>query len=219
MGGWLARAGHPSDAGWLARLRELEAELARRPTNTATLVELARLHHNRATLGGGDAAQHVARAETHLRTLLSLQPRHAFGRALLGSATILTARDAFWPGTKIRRVREGLALMDAALEEFPDDAEARFTRASNNLFLPDLFERRGIVEADFAWLQERADRGGFPAEFRQYVCLFHGRAWQRWKQPERARRLWESGLTVDPDSKVADELRRELTNSTANTAN
>ncbi len=203
---WLAGSASADPAA----IAEWERQLAANPTNRSVLVWLAKAHHNEATRGGDTAANHTARARTYLDRLLALEPRHAFGRALLGSTTILTARDAFWPGTKIRRVREGLALMDAALDEFPEDPDARFTRAVNNLFLPDLFGRRETVEADFRWLSERVERGEFEPEFRQYVCLFHGRAWVRWSRPELARETWRRGLDIDPKSKVADELRQEL---------
>ncbi len=192
------------------QIAELEAKLAANPTNAAVLIQLAKVHHNEATRGAEDAAHHIARAKAHLGILLANDPKHAFGRALLGSTTVLTAREAFWPGTKIKRVREGLALMDAALADFPEDHNARFTRAVNNLYLPDLFERLVTVTADFQWLRERADRGEFDAEFRQYVFLYHGRALAKWKRPAEAATAWNAGLAIDPQSKVADELRREL---------
>lgn len=210
---WLA-------AAWLAilvahaesshQLADWERELAANPTNRIALVQLAKAHHNEATRGGDDAAVHTTKAKDYLGRLLRLDPKHAFGRALLGSTTILTAREAFWPGTKMKRVREGLAVLDAALAEAPEDPDARFTRAVNNLFLPDLFDRRKVVEADFQWLQARVDRGEFAPDFRQYVLLYHGRARAKWLVPGRAKELWQNGLAIDPKSKVADELRREL---------
>ncbi len=194
-------------------LGELERQLVATPTNTQVLVQIAKLHHNESTLGLKDAAFHTAQARSYLERLLAVDPKHAFGRALLGSTTVLTAREAFWPGTKIKRVREGLALMDLALADAPGDHNARFTRAVNNLFLPDMFDRRSIVEADFKWLRERVDRGEFEAEFRQYVLLYYGRAWLKWELPARALEAWQLGLDIDPRSKVADELRRELATS------
>ena len=64
--------------------------------------------------------------------------------------------------------------------------------------------------ADFAWLQERVDQGKFDAEFRQYVCLFHGRAQSKLGDTTKAESLWRAGIAIDPASKVADELRRAL---------
>jgi tetratricopeptide (TPR) repeat protein len=188
----------------------LETKLAAQPTNGAVLLALAKLCHNHATLKVADASDAAALAEKYLNRLLQQDPKHAFGRALRGSIVVVSAKEAWLPTDKISRVRRGLAEMDAAIKDSPDDENARFTRASNNLFLPEFFGRKEIVLADFAWLQERADRGRFDSEFRQYVCLFHGRAQEKYGEKARARKLWQDGIAIDPKSKVADELRRAL---------
>ncbi|HAB18003.1 MAG TPA: hypothetical protein PLX89_03955 [Verrucomicrobiota bacterium] len=191
-------------------LAGLEARLAADPTNVAVLVRVALEYHNEAGLGGDEAPAKLKQARTCLETALKQQPTNTFARTLLGSAIIMSAREPFWFGAKLRRVHEGMALMDAALSENPDDPDARFTRASNNMFLPDRFQRREVVRTDFEWLQTRAERGEFAADFRQYVYLYHGFAHHRWGEKKRARELWEAGLAIDPKSKVADELRCEL---------
>jgi hypothetical protein len=188
----------------------LEARLAADPTNVLILVRTALECHNRAAFGSDDSGALLKRARSCLETVLQQEPGNTFARTLLGSAIIISAREPIWPGTRIRRVREGLAVMDAALLQNPDDADARFTRASNNLFLPDLFKRKEWVREDFNWLQERADRQEFAPDFRQYVYLYHGSAQKRWGDMARARALWEAGLKVDPGSREADELRKEL---------
>lgn len=193
-----------------SELPALEARLASDPTNVLILVRTALECHNRAAFGSDDSAALLKRARSCLETVLQQEPGNTFARTLLGSAIIISAREPIWPGTRIRRVREGLAVMDAALLQNPDDADARFTRASNNLFLPDLFKRKERVREDFNWLQERADRQEFAPDFRQYVYLYHGAAQKRWGDMARARALWEAGLNVDPGSRVADELRKEL---------
>ncbi|MBL9175194.1 MAG: hypothetical protein JNL10_16770 [Verrucomicrobiales bacterium] len=191
-------------------LTTLEHRISEEPTNVVVLVWTALQCHNQAAFGAKDSPQLLKRARACLESAVRVQPSHTFARTLLGSAIVISAREPIWPGTRIRRVREGLAVMDAALRENPDDPDARFTRASNNLFLPDLFHRRETVQSDFAWLQERADRGEFAPDFRQYVYLYHGHAQKRWGNPTRARELWEAGLKVTPESTVADELRHEL---------
>ncbi len=188
----------------------LEIRLQTESTNAPLLISAALAFHNRAAFGDKNAETWLGRSRHCLEQVLQLDPQHTFAKTLLGSATVISARDAFWPGTKIRRVRDGLALMDAALAANPDDPDARFTRASNNLFLPSLFHRDGIVRADFEWLQVRADRGEFVPDFRQYVHLYHGMALRLTGETEAAQKLWEAGLAVDPNSKVAAELRDAL---------
>ncbi|HTH47689.1 MAG TPA: hypothetical protein VMB21_09285 [Candidatus Limnocylindria bacterium] len=196
-----------ADNAYAAELAAAQARLAAQPTNTTVLIALGKLCHNRATKAGPDATEALKLAEGYLNRLLKLDPHNAFGRALLGSATVITAKEAWLPTTKISRVRRGLAEMDAAVQEAPENENARFTRASNNVFLPDFFDRKGIVLADFAWLQERTDKGHFDTEFRQYVCLYHGVAQAKYGNKAKAEKLWQAGIAIDPKSKVADELR------------
>ena len=198
------------DGAYASDLARWQAKLAGNPKDIGALVALGKLCHNRGTLDVPDAADAVDLARKYLGEALEIDPKHAFARALHGSATVLTAKQAWLPTTKISRVRKGIAEMDAALKDSPEDPDARFTRASNNMFLPDLFDRKAVVTADFAWLQERVDQGKFDVEFRQYVCLFHGRAQTKLGDKPKAESLWRAGIAIDPASKVADELRRAL---------
>ncbi|MEN9734344.1 MAG: hypothetical protein RLZ45_2339 [Verrucomicrobiota bacterium] len=198
-----------------AELPALEAYIAAHPTNTLALIRTALEYHNKAAFGGKAAKKLIDQTKDCLEKVLAVEPRNAFAKALLGSAVVVSAREPFWPGAKIRRVRDGIVIMDEAIAMNPDDADARFTRASNNLFLPDFFKRRHVVEEDFQWLQSRADRGEFPVEFRQYVFLYHGLARKRWDEQARAEALWKAGLAIDPKTKVAEELRKELAGKTA----
>ena len=208
---WLGVLGAFADDGaYPSDLARWQAKLAGNPEDIGALVALGKLCHNRGTLDVPDAAEAVELARRYLGEALKIDPKHAFARALHGSTTVLTARQAWLPTTKISRVRKGIAEMDAALKDSPEDPDARFTRASNNLFLPDLFDRKAVVLADFAWLQERVDQGKFDAEFRQYVCLFHGRAQSKLGDKTKAETLWRAGIAIDPASKVADESRRAI---------
>lgn len=191
----------------------LEARLASTPDSPEVLVALGKLFHNRSTLGDSDAKETARLAEKHLRHLLKVSPTNAFGRALLGSTITLGARDAFLPTTKIRLVRQGLAEMDAALKEHPDDANARFTRGANNVFLPDFFKRKDFVLKDFEWLTDAVTREPqkYDNEFRQYVAMYHGIALRRYGELDKAVGLWQSGLAIDPNSKVAELIRKEQT--------
>ncbi|MBM3902942.1 MAG: hypothetical protein FJ379_12785 [Verrucomicrobia bacterium] len=196
-------------------LPALEAYIATHPTNNLALIRTALEYHNQAAFGGKAARKLIQQTKDCLEKVLAVEPRNAFAKALLGSAVVVSAREPFWPGAKIKRVRDGIVIMDEAIAMNPDDADARFTRASNNLFLPGFFDRRDVVEEDFHWLQSRADRGEFPVQFRQYVFLYHGLARKRWDEKERAERLWKAGLAIDPRTKVAEEIRKELAGKTA----
>ena len=205
---WWVQVGLAEGDNFTVELAAAQTRLAAQPTNCVLLLGLGKLCHNHATKEVSDAPEAVKLAAKYLGQLLKLEPRHAFGRALLGSTMVLTAKEAWLPTTKISRVRRGLVEMDAAVAGAPDDENARFTRASNNLFLPDFFDRKEVVRADFAWLQAQADQGRFEPEFRQYVFLYHGQAQARFGDRAKAEKIWRTGLAIDPKSKVADELRR-----------
>jgi len=69
------------------------------------------------------------------------------------------------------------------------------------------------VIADFVWLSEKvaAEPARFGDEFRQYVALYHGIAARRYGELDKATRLWQSGLAINPGSKVAELIRLEQT--------
>ncbi len=108
-------------------------------------------------------------------------------------------------------MKAGIAEMDAAARMAPDDANVRFTRASNNLFLPGFFKRDAVVKSDFAWLDEKVR--GQPAElgteFCQWTYCFHGLAKKKFGDASSAERLWADGVKLDPNSEAARRIRRE----------
>lgn len=194
-------------------LAQAEAALEAAPDDPPLLLRVAKLAHNEAAFGGREPRVLEGKAEKALRRVLELQPTNAFARALLGSTRTLGARHAFLPTTKIRLVKEGLKEMDLAVESAPEDPQVRFTRAANNLFLPDLFGRKETVLGDLRWLSERVLRepDRHEEEFRQYALLYAGMAERRYGELDKAVRLWQSGLSINPDSKVADRIRLETT--------
>lgn len=186
------------------RLGALQAEHSTRPTSPEVLFELGHLCHQQAITGDATA---VRLAEQYLTRLKQVAPTNAFGRALLGSTLVMKARDAFLPTSKLRWVREGCAEIDAAVQQAPGNPQVRFTRASNNLFLPDICGRKEIVRQDFEWLQ---DQVGQPVDFRQHVALFHGIALKKWGDTAAAVRRWNDGIALAADSPVAAQIRSAL---------
>ena len=197
-------AGATTSSDFSRRLATLQAEQEARPASPEVLFELGHLCHQQAITGDATA---VRLAEQYLSRLKKVAPTNAFGRALLGSTLVMKARDAFLPTTKLRWVREGCAEIDAAVGQSPEDPQVRFTRASNNLFLPDLCGRKEIVRQDFEWLQAQT---GQPVDFRQHVALFHGIALKKWGDPAAAMKCWSDGIALATDSSVADQMRSAL---------
>jgi tetratricopeptide (TPR) repeat protein len=194
-----------------AEKARLESQLAAKPDDAATLIALGKLCHNESTLGQNDAKATAKLANDYLSRALKLQPTNAFARAMLGSTITLGARDAF-VFKAMKLVKQGLGEMDAAVQMAPDDANVRFTRCANNVFLPDYFKRREIVLQDFAWLTEQTTKAPekFEAEFRQYVALYHGMARKRYGELDKAAELWQAGVAIAPGTPVAEQIRKRL---------
>lgn len=190
-------------------LAELERRRLADPTNALVLLALGRLYHWKGSEGDREA---VGKAEECLVRLGRLDPSNARARALLGSTWTLQARDARMPTTKLKLARRGLAEMDAAVRDAPDDPEVRFTRACNNVSLPAFLRRQAFIEEDFAWLGRaaQADPPRLEPGFRQWVALYHGLWLERRERRDEARRRWSEGLALVPGSPAAGRLQAEL---------
>ena len=96
--------------------------------------------------------------------LQALDQLRAEGRAPAGSAAdgvagayrgalvTLRAKHGTWPPDRLRHLRRGLALLDAAVAAHPDHPEIRFLRLMSCFYLPGLLGRGGSVRDDFAAL-------------------------------------------------------------------
>ncbi|MBV9109849.1 MAG: hypothetical protein JO306_10620, partial [Gemmatimonadetes bacterium] len=69
-----------------------------------------------------------------------------------GALVTLKAKHAFWPGQKLRYLREGLAILDRTIAAHPEHAEARYLRLMSCYYLPGILGRSGSVRDDFAAL-------------------------------------------------------------------
>ncbi len=187
----------------------LLGEMAAQGTNATTLYRLADLCHGSGAKGDKKA---VERAEGYLQRLLALESTNAPALALLGSIYTMKGRDAFWPTTQLRLVREGNAYMDQAVQLAPLDLRTRITRVFNNAHMPDFLGRTEIVRADLAWLTEQAEKDPdrFTLSERQEIALHWGRQLKRMDRPEEARKAWETARLLAPTSSHAAELATEL---------
>jgi tetratricopeptide (TPR) repeat protein len=205
---WPACAGG-AEPPYAEQLAALQERLAAQPTNTALLFQLGQLCHGE---GGDGSAAAVKLAEQYLRELLRLDTNHVRALALLGSATTMKARDAFWPTTRLGHAREGIRIMDEAVARAPDDPHVRMTRAENNFHMPGYMGREKIAREDFAWLWALALKSPekFTEDFRQKVALRHGQLLKRDRQEREAVEVWKKGIDINPGSPRAAEIQRSL---------
>jgi len=188
---------------WLERM-------TREGTNVAILYSLGDACHD----AGVDGDKHaVGRAEKYLRQLLAIVPTNAPALALLGSVYTIKGRDAFWPTTQIKLVREGNDYMDRAVKLAPDDLQTRLTRAFNNAHMPDFLGRSETVIADLQWLWARVEKepDTMTVAQRQEVALHWGRRLKRQSKNDDARRVWQTGLGLATQSSMGQQISAELT--------
>jgi hypothetical protein len=204
-----AAMGSEEPAGIGPEEQRLLSKMAVEGTNAATLYALADHCHD---LGVDGSKEAVVRAERYLRQLLKLEPENARALALLGSVYTMKGRDAFWPPTQLRLVREGNTYMDKAVNMAPDAVAPRVIRALNNAHMPDFLGRREVVREDLSWLWPKVEKDpeGFTLSQRQNLALHWGRQLKRMRQPDEARRVWEIGRNFDPNTKASREISAEL---------
>jgi tetratricopeptide (TPR) repeat protein len=195
--------------GFETKLAELQRRHSADPTNKLVLFELGDLCHDE---GANDNPEAVKLAEKYFRELIRLEPTNALPLALLGSTFTMKGRDAFWPGTKLSLVKEGLKMMDAAVKRAPDDFHVRMTRAMNNVHMPGFLDREETARDDLAWLWERtqASPGTYPERTRQRIALFYGVALRKLNDTAKAAVVWREGIAIDPTSPLAAEIEQHL---------
>ncbi len=192
------------------KLAQLQAQLKEDPpTNTAVLLQLGDLCHDKGVEDDHDA---VKLAEKYLTRLLELDPTNALGRAIYGSTLTMKGRDSFWFTTKLSWVKAGIKEMDAAVNMATNSVRVRFVRANNNYYMPKFLDRQEIVEADFAWLwaQVKAHPDCLEGYICQIIALRQGQLLAKKKKWDEALPIWRQALAFDPKSEVVPELRAEL---------
>ena len=78
------------------------------------------------------APKYAGRAEVYIGALVSLKGKHAF-----------------FPHTKFKWAKRGLAIMDSGLKKNPDDIEALFIHGTTCYYLPFFFKRGDDAQRDF----------------------------------------------------------------------
>lgn len=117
---------------------------------------------------------------SHLGAVLTrLTPRaptedQDFITGLWGARSVLQARHARWPPTKLEHLKEGLRSLDQAVARSPRDPRLRYLRLVSGYHLPAFLGRGEKVQADFQalflLLQERT--AGFPSSLYPLVVGF-----------------------------------------------
>src|SRR3954447_7048284 len=105
----------------------------------------------------GDKAA-VEQCIEKLETVSQREPSNQLARVYLGSAYTLRSRDLGFGPKKLSTLKQGLAVMDEAVANAPDDPKVRLARALTTSALPSFFGRAGSSRKDFLLLAEMAAR-------------------------------------------------------------
>jgi hypothetical protein len=150
---------------------------------------------------------------TALEATLARTPDDQLARVYLGSAWTLRSRDLPIGPAKLSALRRGISLMDEAAKAAPNDARVLLTRAVTNEALPGFFGRRKVARQQLEALVRQIEQepAKLSAADRQLLYLNAGEAAHRAGAEERAKELWQRGLTINADPKLSAEIRSALT--------
>jgi tetratricopeptide (TPR) repeat protein len=149
---------------------------------------------------------------TALEAILRSEPDNQLARVYLGSTYTLRSRDLTFGPAKLRMLKKGVALMDAAANGARDNARVRLVRALTNESLPFFIGRRKDAQEEFYALAEMIQRD--PTKLaesdQQLLYLNAGLAAKKSGDKKRAAEFWRRGLTKRADPKLKAQLNSAL---------
>ena len=195
--------------GSTTEIELLESRLADDPTNISLLMQLGELYHSLAVDGERRAVQ---KADEMFAEILRIDPDNAKARAWRGGVYTLKAKYAWFPGTKLVRVYQGIRMMRRAVEIAPDDITVRMVRANTSMALPGFFGQLGRAIRDLEHLLalHEEDPEGFSNDLLADIYLALGKAREKAGNTEVARECWEKVISLVPESDEAKEAMELL---------
>ncbi len=141
-------------------------------------------------------------------------PQDARVKAYYGSERLLEAAHTWAPWKKYSLSKQGIQLLDSAVERSPNNLEVRFVRAVTTYNLPGFFGRKKQSEQDFSYLSSRvvgaARDGKLEPSIAASALLFYGRICKEKSKPEQASVAWKSAENLAPRSKAGRDSASEL---------
>jgi tetratricopeptide (TPR) repeat protein len=110
--------------------------------------------------------------------------------------------------------KEGIGMLDSAVEADPQSLEIRFVRAVTYYSLPSFFHRREQSAQDFTLLATHAPAAASDGELEPRLAAaslyFHGLFLRDSSQDKAAKDAWREAISVAPDSRAARDSAEEL---------
>ena len=130
-----------------------------------------------------------------------------------GSLRLLEASHTWALWKKNSLSKEGIQLMDAAVQKAPSDLEVRFVRAATTYDLPAFFHRKEQSEQDFAYLADRVGDGSLEPRLAAASLYYHAEFLRQAGKKSAAVDFWKKAIELAPDSRAARDSRDELKKS------
>jgi 15-cis-phytoene synthase len=117
---------------------------------------------------------HAAIADLRERMPTAAARHQALLLGYEGAFRALEAKHGFWPHARLRAVRRGLALLDAAVAAAPQHLEIRYLRMVTSFYLPALFGRSDAAREDLRVIEQllSASASDYPPEIFRVMADF-----------------------------------------------
>ena len=153
-------------------------------------------------------------ADKLFTSLFRANPNDAKVKAYYGSLRLVEASHTWALWKKNSLSKEGIQLMDAAVEAAQGDLEVRFVRAATTYDLPSFFHRKQQSEQDFAYLTDRATEaaktGALEPRLAAASLYYHAEFLRDAGNKSAAAQFWKQAIRLAPESRAARESSEEL---------
>lgn len=187
--------------------KKLEQRLRSNPGDEATLMELGRLYHDEGASGEGSAVDKGIRV---FDQLLAIDSMNAVAVAYRGALWTMRGRSSWWPGNKLKYMRQGCEELDRAIDMDPGNIMVHLIRGINGLGLPEYAGRLSTSLEDFIVLLRRPDFPEQTKELKAVIFYYGGVAHKRADDYDRARELFKRAIAILPGSEYAKRSQDEL---------
>ena len=193
------------------RRQQLLQAVEEEPGDWSTRLDLARFLHMQGVAGNRKDSEQALGMLEHLVDERSEDP---LALAYLGSAVLISAARTWAVWKKGRLAKEGIEMLDSAVELDPANLEVRFMRGASLRGLPAFFGQSERAEEDLAWVAERAvaasRSGHLEPSLGAAALFFHGERLDRQGDRNAAGRAWREAVDLAPGSRAGRDALRKL---------
>jgi hypothetical protein len=196
---------------YLHAATDTDAKSAAASSNYAHRLASARDAYFRGIEGHKDAD---TKAREDFDALEHDYPQESVVMAYQGSLELLESARTWAVWKKHTLATDGLAKLDEAVKQSPDNLEVRFIRAATTYHLPFFFHRKQQAEEDFAFIaprsEEAARKGTFPPALAAASLSYYGEILADKGDTSAARQAYQAAVRVDENSPGGKDAKKRL---------